>query len=70
MMRRIAYSKTLKGVALRSFVALQEMQFRHTIVNACQWKRELFTDIAAAFVKGFVLGKEHLNPQFRAAVNA
>lgn len=46
------------------------MQFRHTIVNACQWKRELFTDIVAAFVKGFVLGKEHLNPQFRAAVNA
>ena len=56
--------------ALSSFVALQEMQFRHTIVNAYQWKRELFTDIVAAFVKGFIPGKKHLNPQFGATVNA
>ena len=56
--------------ALSSFVALQKMQFRQTIVNAYQWKCELFTDVVAAFVKGFIPGKEHLNPQFRAVVNA
>ena len=56
--------------ALSSFVALQEMQFRQTIVNAYQWKCELFTDVVASFVKSFIPGKEHLKPQFLAAVNA
>lgn len=56
--------------ALCSFVQLQEMQFTHAIVNAYQWKTELFTNVVAAFVTGFIPGKDHLNPQFRAAVNA
>ena len=56
--------------ALSSFVALQEMQFRHAIINAYQWKCELFTDVVAAFLRRFIPGKEHLNPQFRTTVNA
>jgi hypothetical protein len=56
--------------ALCSFVQLQEMRFTHAIVNAYQWKTELFTNVVAAFVTGFIPGKEHLNPQFRAVVNA
>jgi hypothetical protein len=46
------------------------MQFTQAIVNAYQWKTELFTNVVAAFVAGFVPGKEHLRPQFRAVVNA
>jgi hypothetical protein len=30
----------------------------------------LFKDVVAAFVSSFIPGKEYLNPQFRAAVNA
>ena len=56
--------------ALCSFVQLQEMRFAHAIVNAYQWKTQLFTQAVAAFVTGFIPGKEHLNPQFREAVNA
>lgn len=56
--------------ALCSFVQLQEMRFTHAIVNAYQWKTELFSNVIAAFVAGFIPDKEHLNPQFRAVVNA
>jgi len=56
--------------ALSGFVALQKMQFMGAIDNAYQWQRELFTDVVAAFIRSFVPGKEHLNPQFRAVVNA
>jgi hypothetical protein len=56
--------------ALCSFVQLQEMRFTHAIVNAYQWKTELFTQAVAAFVTGFIPGKEHLNPQFGAAAKA
>jgi hypothetical protein len=40
------------------------------IDNAYQWRRELFTDVVATFIRSFVPDKEHLNPQFRAVVNA
>lgn len=56
--------------ALSGFTALQKMQFVGTIHNPYQWRRELFTDAVAAFIKNFVLGKEHLKPQFLAVVNA
>lgn len=56
--------------ALCSFVQLQEMRFTHAIVNAYQWKTQLFTQVVAAFVTGFIPGKDHLTPQYRAAVNA
>lgn len=56
--------------ALCSYVHLQQMQFVDIISNAYQWQRNLYTDAVAAFVNNFMQGKQHLNPQFQAAVNA
>jgi hypothetical protein len=56
--------------ALSGFVELQRMQFMGAIDNAYQWRRELFTDVVATFIRSFIPDKEHLNPQFRAVVNA
>jgi hypothetical protein len=56
--------------ALCAYVHLQEMQFTDVIQHAYAWKRDLFKDVVAAFINRFILGKEHLNPQFRTAVNA
>ena len=56
--------------ALCSFVQLQEMRFTHAIVNAYQWKTELFSEVVGAFVTGLFPNKERLNPQFGATVNA
>ena len=38
--------------------------------HAYQCETELFTNVVADFVAGFILGKEYLNSQFRAVVNA
>jgi hypothetical protein len=46
------------------------MQFTQAIVNAYQWKTELFTNVVSTFVTDFIPRKEHLNPQFRVVVNA
>jgi hypothetical protein len=56
--------------ALCSFVHLQKMQFTDAIVNAYQWRRELFTQAVAAFIKDFIPDKEYLQPQFIPVVNA
>lgn len=56
--------------ALGSFVALRQMQSTGVIQNAYRWRRDLFTPVIAAFISSFVVGKEHINPQFRAVVNA
>ncbi|WP_081485965.1 IS701 family transposase [Thiothrix nivea] len=56
--------------ALCSYVHLQQMQFVDIISNAYQWQHDLYTDAVAAFVSRFMQGKQHLNPQFQAAVNA
>lgn len=56
--------------ALCSYIHLQQMQFSDIISNAYQWQRELYKDVVASFVKGFMVGKEYLNPQFRVTVNA
>jgi hypothetical protein len=56
--------------SLCSYVHLQQMRFDDLIRNAYQWRRDLFKEVVAAFISGFMDGKEHLNPQFKAAVNA
>jgi Transposase DDE domain len=56
--------------ALCGFLQLQKMQFLSLISNAYQWQRELFTHVVASFIKGFVLDKDYLNPQFTPVVNA
>jgi hypothetical protein len=56
--------------ALCCYIHLQQMRFGDIISNAYQWQRELYKDVVASFVKDFMVGKEYLNPQFHAAVNA
>ncbi|MFO7578972.1 MAG: transposase [Nitrosomonas halophila] len=56
--------------ALCSYVHLKQMQFVDIISNAYQWQRNLYTEVVAAFVRNFMQGKQHLNPQFQGAVNA
>ncbi len=49
---------------------LQKMKFCDAFANAYQWKRELFCEVVASFIKSFVPGKESLQLQFRSVVNA
>lgn len=56
--------------ALCSYVHLQQMQFVDIISNVYHWQRNLYTEAVAAFVSNFMQGKQYLNPQFQAAVNA
>ncbi len=56
--------------ALCGYIYLQQMQITEVIGNAYRWQRDLYKDVVATFVSGFVIGKEYLNPQFQAVVNA
>ncbi|EIJ34083.1 transposase IS4 family protein [Thiothrix nivea DSM 5205] len=56
--------------ALCSYIHLQQMRFADMISNAYQWQGGLYKEVVASFVKSFMLGKEHLNPQYQVAVNA
>jgi hypothetical protein len=56
--------------ALCGYAHLQQMQFTDLISNAYQWQRELYQEVIASFVSYFIIGKDHLNPQFQPAVNA
>jgi len=40
------------------------------IKNCYQAQRNLFNGVVAEFVRSFMLGREHLNPQFSNNVNA
>jgi hypothetical protein len=56
--------------ALCSYVHLQQMQIHEVITNAYQWQRDLYKEVVAGFVSSFIIGKDYLNPQYQAAVNA
>jgi hypothetical protein len=56
--------------ALCGYVHLQRMQFTEIIRNAYHWQKALYQDVVPAFVTSFMVGKEYLNPQFQASVNA
>jgi len=56
--------------ALCGYVHLQKMQFEGMITNAYQWHRNLFNEVIAQFTQQFIIGKDHMNPQFQSAVNA
>ena len=56
--------------ALCGFISLQAMQLNNLIHNAYRWKRELFTEVIAAFIRSFTPDKEHLVPKFFPVVNA
>lgn len=56
--------------ALCSFVFLQKMKASELIENIYQWKRELYNDVVATFIKGFIPTAQHLNTKFKGSVNA
>jgi hypothetical protein len=56
--------------ALCGHIYLQQMLFADIVSNACQWQRALYQDVVATFVSSLMIGKEYLNPQFLASVNA
>ena len=56
--------------ALCSYVHLQRLQITELISSVYQWQRELYQDVVASFISSFIVGKDHLNPQFQPAVNA
>ena len=56
--------------ALCGYTHLQKMQFDDLIRNAYHWKQGLYQEVVAAFISTFIQGKDHLNPQFHATVNA
>lgn len=56
--------------ALFSYVHLQKMQMNDFFLNAYHWQRELYGQVVAGFVTGFMGDKEHLNPRFCKSVNA
>ena len=56
--------------SLCSFIQLQKMRMSQLIANAYQWRRELYSDVVADFIRSFIPTVDYLNPQFRTAVNA
>jgi hypothetical protein len=56
--------------ALCGYVHLQRLQAADVIANAYHLRQDLFKDVVAAFTNAFLPGREYLNPQFPAVVNA
>lgn len=56
--------------AIYGFVQLQKMTAMDLIGNCYRLRRDLFNEIIAEFIKGFVPGKDQFNPQYSPAVNA
>ena len=56
--------------ALCGYVYLQKMQMNQLITNAYQMRSDLYKDVVGAFVRSFIVDKDHLNPQFHPTVNA
>jgi hypothetical protein len=56
--------------AIAGYVQLQRLCFMDVLKNCYQVQRNLFSGVVAEFVRSFMPGKEHLNPQFCPAVNA
>jgi hypothetical protein len=56
--------------AICSYVHLQRLRAADVISNVYRLQRDLFKDVVAAFINSFIVGKEYLNPQFQAVVNA
>jgi len=56
--------------AICGYAQLQRMCLLDVLKNCYQIQRNLFNGVVAEFVRSFIPGKEHLAPQFHAAVNA
>ena len=56
--------------AICGYAQLQRLCIMDVLKNCYQVQRTLFNGVVAEFVRTFMSGKEYLNPQFHAAVNA
>jgi len=56
--------------AICGYIKLQQMNAADVIKNCYRLQRDLFNEIIATFIKEFVPGLNHFNPQFHRAVNA
>lgn len=56
--------------AICGYVELQRLKAIDVISNCYRLRRELFNDIIASFIDGFVKDKDHLNPKYSPVVNA
>lgn len=56
--------------AIGGYVQLRRLCLMDRVKNCYQLQQNLFNGVVAEFVRSFMPGKEHLNPQFQAAVNA
>ena len=56
--------------ALCGYVYLQKVCAIQFLSSLYQMQRALFKEVVAEFIERFVVGKNHLNPQFKRAVNA
>jgi DDE superfamily endonuclease len=56
--------------ALCSYVHLQKMSIENLFENAYQWKRELYQQVTASFIKDFCIGLDYLKPKMQNTVNA
>ena len=56
--------------ALCGYVHLQKVCAIQLLSSIYQMQRELFKEVVAEFIEHFVVGKNHLDPQFNRAVNA
>lgn len=56
--------------AICGYVQLQRLCLMDVFKNCYQLQKSLFNGVVAQFIRSFMPGKEHLNPQFRTAVNA
>ena len=56
--------------ALCGYVNLQKVCATQLLSSLYQMQRTLFKEVVAKFIEYFVVGKSHLNPQFKRAINA
>ena len=56
--------------ALCGYVHLQRICATQLLSSIYQMQRALFKEVIAKFIEHFVVGRNHLNPQFKRAVNA
>jgi len=52
------------------YAHLQKGRATQLLSSIYQMQRALFKEVVAKFIEHFVVGKNHLNPQFKRAVNA
>lgn len=56
--------------AICDYVQLQRLCTMEIISNCYRLQRDLFNDVIASFIAGFMPTMQHLNTQFKSAVNA